>query len=87
MTRGLVLSAHEQKLLAEWYAKQDAEEAKALAAKPCPSKIEALRADVGVAVAQLRADAERIESLAIENDRIRGEIAELQIQLAQHATV
>jgi hypothetical protein len=85
-TRGEVLSADEQAQLDLWYARQDQEEAAALArAAPAPSVAE-MQAQLDVAVAQLLTVTQRIQTLTAENEAVRREVAALQRQLTQKPT-
>ena len=84
-TRGGALSAEEQALLDAWYARQDQEEAAALARSLPPANVAALQAHVDAAVAQLLTVTQRIQTLTAENEAVRQEIAALQRRLAQQS--
>src|SRR5205085_1107508 len=74
-TRGQTLSAEEQHLLEEWYARQDLEESATLAGMRQPQTLTELRSQVDTAVAQLQVVTQQIQALTTENDRVRQEIA------------
>ncbi len=86
-TRGSVLSAAEQAQLEAWYAQQDQEERTILERVTLPQTIVALQTQVETAVAQLLAITQRIQDLVAQNETLRREIAALQHQLVQTATV
>ena len=86
-TRGASLSAEEQAQLAEWYAQQDADETALLDRAPATSDLDTLRAQVAVTVAQLQALTQRIQTLTVENDQLRQEIAALKHELTQSSVV
>lgn len=81
-TRGLHLSDEEQALLAAWYLHEDEAETRLLRTDDAPARLATLHAQVGAALAQLATSVQRIQETAAENERIRGEIAELRHQLA-----
>ncbi len=85
-TRGLPLSAEEQSLLAAWYARQDEGESRQLAGAGAPSRLTALREQVGSTLAQIIAVSQRIQSLNQENEALRKEIASLEQRLPQKAS-
>jgi hypothetical protein len=82
-TRGDALSAEEKAQLEDWYARHDREEVAALTSALLPQSNTRLQAQVDAAVAQLLTVTQRIQTLAAENDAVRGEVASLQRQLAQ----
>ncbi len=84
-TRGGALSAEEQALLDAWYARQDREEAAALAAADSSQSVAALQGQVDAAVAQLLTVTQRVQTLTAENEVVRQEIAALQRRLAQQS--
>jgi len=85
-TRGETLSAQERASLEAWYAAQDRAEMDALDLTT-PENVAILQAQVDSVLEQLETAAKRIQELAQENDRLRGEIAVLHRRLAQQATV
>jgi peptidoglycan hydrolase CwlO-like protein len=85
-TRGETLSAQERASLETWYAAQDRAEMDALDLTT-PETVAILQAQVDSVLEQLETAAKRIQELAQENDRLRGEIATLHRRLAQQATV
>jgi peptidoglycan hydrolase CwlO-like protein len=85
-TRGEALSAQERASLETWYAAQDRAEMDALDLTT-PETVAILQAQVDSVLEQLETAAKRIQELAQENDRLRGEIATLHRRLAQQATV
>ena len=85
-TRGEALSAQERASLETWYAAQDRVEMDALDLTT-PETVTILQAQVDSVLEQLETAARRIQELAQENDRLRGEIATLHRRLAQQATV
>ena len=85
-TRGEALSAQERASLETWYAAQDRAELDALDLTT-PETVTILQAQVDSVLEQLEAAARRIQELAQENDRLRGEIATLHRRLAQQASV
>jgi peptidoglycan hydrolase CwlO-like protein len=86
VTRGETLSAQERASLETWYAAQDRAEMDALHLTT-PETVAVLQAQVDSVLEQLETAAKRIQELAQENDRLRGEIATLHRRLAQQATV
>jgi peptidoglycan hydrolase CwlO-like protein len=85
-TRGETLSVQERVSLETWYAAQDRAEMDALDLTT-PETVAILQAQVDSVLEQLETAAKRIQELAQENDRLRGEIATLHRRLAQQATV
>ena len=85
-TRGETLSAQERASLETWYAAQDRAEMDALDLTT-PETVTILQAQVDSVLEQLETAAKRIQELAQENDRLRGEIATLHRRLAQQASV
>jgi len=85
-TRGEALSAQERASLETWYAAQDRAEMDALDLAT-PETVTRLQAQVDSVLEQLEMAARRIQELAQENDRLRGEIATLHRRLAQQASV
>ena len=85
-TRGEALSAQERASLETWYAAQDRVEMDALDLTT-PETVTILQAQVDSVLEQLETAARRIQELAQENDRLRGEIATLHRRLAQQASV
>jgi histidinol dehydrogenase len=85
-TRGEALSAQERASLETWYAAQDRVEMDALDLTT-PETVAILQAQVDSVLEQLETAARRIQELAQENDRLRGEIATLHRRLAQQASV
>ena len=85
-TRGEALSAQERASLETWYAAQDRVEMDALDLTT-PETVTILQAQVDSVLEQLETAAKRIQELARENDRLRGEIATLHRRLAQQASV
>jgi histidinol dehydrogenase len=85
-TRGEALSAQERASLETWYAAQDRVEMDALDLTT-PETVTILQAQVDSVLEQLETAAKRIQELAQENDRLRGEIATLHRRLAQQASV
>jgi peptidoglycan hydrolase CwlO-like protein len=85
-TRGETLSAQECVSLETWYAAQDRAEMDELDLTT-PEMVAILQAQVDSVLVQLETAAKRIQELAQENDRLRGEIATLHHRLAQQATV
>jgi hypothetical protein len=85
-TRSMALSSEEEARLKAWYARQDQEEAAALAGAFPPHTVAALQARLDAAVAQLGIVALRIQTLTAENEAVRREIADLQRRLAQKLT-
>lgn len=81
-TRGMSLTSEEQQSLIDWYARQDRAE-NALLREQVPQPITALRIQLDAAVAELRAAAERIQTLTADNEARRREIDGLQAQLAE----
>lgn len=86
VTRGETLTADEQMLLNEWYARQDHEESAVLAGMSPPQTLAELRSQVDAAVAQLQSAAKRIQALTTDNENVRQEIAVLHRQLVQRLT-
>jgi hypothetical protein len=76
-TRGETLSADEQALLANWYTSQDQAESIALARTSETLNLDAVRAQIEVALAQLAATSQRMQELSAENSILRREVAEL----------
>ena len=85
-TRGETLSAQERASLETWYATQDRAEMDSLDLTTTET-VAILQAQVDSVLGQLETAAKRIQELAQENDRLRGEIATLHRRLAQQATV
>ena len=85
-TRGEALSAQERASLETWYAAQDRVEMDALDLTT-PETVTILQAQVDSVLEQLETAARRLQELAQENDRLRGEIAKLHRRLAQQASV
>ena len=85
-TRGETLSAQERASLETWYATQDRAEMDELDLTT-PETVAILQAQVDSVLEQLETAAKRIQELARENDRLRGEIATLHRRLAQQAAV
>jgi hypothetical protein len=82
-TRRELLSADEQFLLQQWYARQDQEEACVLAPGNNPTVLAALRDQIDASAARLSAAAEQIRTLNGENESLRRDIIALERQLAQ----
>src|SRR5262245_6258472 len=82
-TRGDTLSVEEQAQLQAWYARHDQEEMVRLAAAPVARDLAELQAQVKRAASQLVAQAQRIQALTDDNDRLRREIAALEQQLSE----
>ena len=76
-TCGETLTAEEQTALKIWYARQDAEESALLNANVSSSSTGALREQISMALAELRAVTEHVQTLTTENEAIRREIAVL----------
>src|SRR5438132_185446 len=85
-TRGGVLSADEQALLDQWYERHDREEAAVLAKASPPQTLAELRSQVDNAVAQLVTTVQSIQTLTVDNENLRREIAALHQQLARQQT-
>ena len=85
-TRGETLSAQERALLETWYAAQDRAEMDTLDLTT-PETVAILQAQVDSVLEQLETAAKRIQELAQENDKLRGEIATLHRRLAQQAAI
>ena len=82
-TRGIQLSAAERAALEAWYAQQDVAENEVLA-RPQPSRsLEALRAEIGEALARLRVVTQQLEAQTAENERLRRENTVLQHELSE----
>src|SRR5688572_28867446 len=84
-TRGEVLSVEEQAHLQLWYARQDQEESGVLAGAPSDQSVAQLRGRLDAAVSQLVEATQRIQVLAVQNEAVRREIADLERQLTQRA--
>ena len=84
-TRGLPLSAEEQALLTAWYARQDEEEGRQLAAG-APSRLATLREEVNSTLAQIIRVSRCIQTMNQENESLRKEIAVLEKRLIQQAS-
>jgi hypothetical protein len=84
-TRGLPLSGEEQALLTAWYARQDEEEGKQLAAI-APSRLATLREEVNSTLAQIVTVSQCIQTMNQENESLRKEIAVLEQRLTQQAS-
>src|SRR5262245_16147380 len=82
-TRGLPLSANDQADLEAWYARQDAEEETVLKGSAPSEQVPSLRAQVDEVLAQLALTTGRVQALAAENERLRREIKDLELQVAQ----
>ena len=86
-TRGESLSAEEEALLQQWYARQDQEEGAMLTRTAPPESVAALQTQVDAALAQLLTVSQRIQALTAENEAVRRDIAALQRLLSQRSTV
>jgi hypothetical protein len=82
-TRGERLSAKEQAALDIWYAQQDQLESQLLQASVRSSTLIDLHAQVTAASTQLTTVTQHIRDVLAENDKLRQEITQLQLQLAQ----
>jgi peptidoglycan hydrolase CwlO-like protein len=80
---GEKLTPEEGAALEAWYAKQDAEEAAALAKAGPSADIAALRAQVNATLTRIATMALRIKRMNEENERLRQEIAVLHQKLAE----
>ncbi len=80
---GEKLSPEEGAVLEAWYAKQDAEEMAALAAAPLSQDVRAIQERMKDILARLVTVTGRIHALAVENQRLYGEVAALREQLAE----
>jgi len=85
-TRGESLSAEEQAVLDQWYARQDEAEGRLLGGTAAQENVAALRAGVDAALAQLATATQQVQALTAENEVIRREVAALRRQLAQRST-
>lgn len=79
-THGEPLGPEERAQLDAWYATQDQAESASLGSKPESSSLAGLRAKVDLAVAQLRVVSEHIQRLTTENEVVRAQIADLQLE-------
>jgi hypothetical protein len=82
-TRGEQLRAKEQAALDIWYAQQDQLESQLLQASVRSSTLIDLHAQVTAASTQLTTVTQHIRDVLAENDKLRQEITQLQLQLAQ----
>lgn len=82
LVRGEALTALEQLTLQEWYAKNNAEEAAQLASAR-QTRLNSLEQKISEATAGIAEEAHRIQTLELENQRIRREITALENQLVQ----
>jgi hypothetical protein len=85
-TRGIALSAEEQRRLKAWYAEQDQEESVLLGATSSPRRLTTLHTHIEAALAQLQTVTQRIQELTAQNEAVRCEIAVLQRQLVHAPT-
>ena len=85
-TLGESLSAEEEALLQQWYARQDQDEDAMLTRTVPPESVAALQTQVDAALAQLLTVSQRIQVLTAENEAVRRDIAALQRLLSQRST-
>jgi len=83
-TRGETLTADEQVALDQWYSKQDRLEAAALATPPATHD-DQLQRQVQASLEQLTVVTARIQALALDNETVRRENADLRKRLAQRS--
>jgi len=84
-TRGIVLSAKENVILEAWYAQQDAEEDTMLTANaPLSSSI--MEEKIDMALVQIQTVTQQIQTLTIENTKLKREVALLSRRLEQTKT-
>jgi peptidoglycan hydrolase CwlO-like protein len=82
---GGVLTPEEQERLQRWYAEMDADEEAMFARtrEVPPADLDALQTEIEKTNAKIVAEAEKIQSLEKENERIRREIGSLERLIAQ----
>jgi septal ring factor EnvC (AmiA/AmiB activator) len=84
---GGTLTPEEQERLQRWYAEMDADEeamfARAREREAPPADLEGLQTEIEETKAGIVAEAERIQVLEKENERLRREIGSLQRLIAQ----
>lgn len=83
-TRGEALTADEQVALDQWYADQDRVEAAELATPPATHD-DQLQRQVQASLDQLSVATARIQALALDNETVRRENADLRKRLAQRS--
>ncbi len=86
LTRGIELTADEQRLLQEWYAQQDGEESETLARSAHSRELDRLLPQVNEVLALLSTAAERDQNLCSETEDLRTQLAALQSQLTKRST-
>ncbi|SPE62863.1 conserved hypothetical protein [Verrucomicrobia bacterium] len=82
-TRGTPLNSQERDQLEEWYRQQDRAEGQLLSHREGVEPDATLRQQVGLALEQLKTIAQEIQVLAVANDQLRQEAADLRKRLAQ----
>jgi hypothetical protein len=81
VTRGGSLSEEEQAQLDAWYAEEDQQEGVILGPAGASPRLTMLHTQVETALAQLLTVTQRIQTLTVQNETLRREIAVLQRQL------
>ncbi len=82
-SKGEKLSQEEQRLLEQWYAKMDQEESISLGMAKQTEFLNNLKAQIETALSQLVKLSNRIQQIALENDKLRNENEALRRQLAK----
>jgi hypothetical protein len=82
-TRGGILTPAEQAILTQWYAELDQQDEAILARTPPAPNLPQLQAQVDAVVTDILKTTNRIQSLLLENEKLRRSIVELERQLEQ----